>query len=161
MSKLSKRLSWKNIPVRIYTDGSHSPKSQNGGWGYVVVVNNHETQSNAGFVPDTTNNRMELLAILRCLLEVVRPQYPIEKVLIVTDSSSSVNVIQNVMAKKREGIDYFGYSNRDIVNQIVVTMMRLPNTELHWVKGHIGHRWNERADELAVDARVSLDLKKT
>jgi len=153
------KIRWSKIPIRIYTDGSHSSRTQNGRWAYCVVLNNRETLHNSGGVADTTNNRMELLAILKALLEIVAPMYPDEPVYIVTDSSNSVNIIQKVLEKKRTNTEFFGYANRDLVHQIALTLLRFPKVQLHWVKGHTGNRWNERADVLAGDARIEIELK--
>lgn len=142
----------------IYTDGSHSPSTGNGGWGYVVVRGEEEISTRHGYLPATTNNRMELLAILNALAH--EPHPPGRILYIISDSQVSVNVIKKVLAKRRDDIQITGYANRDIVNQIVLLALNR-NVCFHWIKGHAGHRWNERADELATSARAMLDGKTT
>lgn len=156
------KLKFDNEDLRIYTDGSHSPSTNNGGWGYCVVRGNTEIMCHSGAVPDTTNNRMELLAILNALLHVEDPIDLTRQTYILSDSQNSVNVILKVLAKRRDGIQlhHKSFANFDLVNQIVLTSL-YRRVHFSWLKGHSGHRWNGRADELAVDARVALDLKST
>lgn len=146
--------------IRVYTDGSHSPSTNNGGWGYCVVRNGQEILCHSGSVADTTNNRMELLAILNALLHVDDPIDLTKNLLIFSDSANSVNVIREVLAKRRDGIHvhHKRFANYDLVNQIVLLCLRR-RVIFNWLKGHAGHRWNGRADELAVNARIALDLK--
>lgn len=155
--------------VYIYTDGSYSPRSGNGGWGYVVVVGHDETLRHSGHMPaPTTNNRMELLAILYALLQVPEPLHYHDSTIIFTDSQSSIAGIEKVTEKMREGISLSigssrSYANMDLLNQIafVLIRQRKRTVTFRWVRGHNGTRWNELADRLATDARVALDLKNT
>lgn len=133
----------------VYTDGSCYPNPNgNGGWGYIVLANEEAVRTMKGSEKNTTNNRMELMAILRALESFEDG----EDVLIMSDSQYCVNSMMVWMRKWRRK-QFSGVKNTDLMKAIDNEMQRL-NVKAEWVRGHNGNKWNEAADSLAEEARV-------
>lgn len=140
--------------VRIYTDGACKGNPGPGGWGALLQLDGREKEL-CGGEPDTTNNRMELTAVIRALEALKRPC----AVDIYTDSQYVQKGISEwIVAWKRRGwktADKKPVKNVDLwleLDQLVGGH----SIEWHWVKGHAGHAENERADQLANQGIVSL-----
>lgn len=133
--------------IKIYTDGACSGNPGPGGWGALLIWNGHEKELFGG-EPDTTNNRMELLATIKAL-EAVKRDVPIE---LYTDSvyvQKGVNEwLEGWKAKGWKTASKKPVKNQDLWEELdqVLSSVRV---RFHWVKGHAGHPENERADELA------------
>lgn len=132
----------------IFTDGSAIPNPGPGGWGAVWVVDGEPVAQDHGHDPDTTNNRMELTAIIRGI-ELVPEGRP---VVLWTDSKLAVDTLTSWAAgwerrgwRRRSG----PIQNLDLVKQAWALVQARPEVELRWVKAHAGNRWNEYADALA------------
>lgn len=139
----------------VYTDGSASPNPGAGGWGAVRVENNFATAETCGGEPVTTNNRMELTAILKGL-QLIAPE---ENATLWTDSAYAMNAITRWgHSWRRNGwrTRTGDVKNRDLVERCMDALSERPGTQLKWVKGHNGNRWNERADSLANAGREKL-----
>lgn len=142
----------KNI-VRIYTDGACSGNPGPGGWGVLLLWNDHEKELYGGEA-ETTNNRMELLAAIKGL-EAVTKNVPIE---LYTDST----YVQKGVTEWMEGWKAKGWKtaskkpvkNKDLWQELDAVVSQ-KNVSFHWVKGHAGHPENERADTLACRGRDS------
>lgn len=142
----------KNI-VRIYTDGACSGNPGPGGWGVLLLWNDHEKELYGGEA-ETTNNRMELLAAIKGL-EAVTKNAPIE---LYTDST----YVQKGVTEWMEGWKAKGWKtaskkpvkNKDLWQELDAVVSQ-KNVSFHWVKGHAGHPENERADTLACRGRDS------
>lgn len=137
----------------VFTDGSASPNPGPGGWGVVHVVDGQVMAEACGGDPDTTNNRMELLAIQQAL-ELVPPG---TEVTIHTDSNLAVQTLNQWAAgwQKRGWKRKTGpVENLDLVRPLYEALQTRPEVSVVWIKAHVGHRWNEYADELANRGRT-------
>jgi len=133
--------------VDIYTDGACSGNPGPGGWGAILRSGGHEKEIWGGD-PATTNNRMELLAVIRALDLLKRPV----RARVHTDSQ----YVQKGISEWIHGWKARGWKtaakapvkNADLWRQLDESAAR-HQVEWLWVKGHAGHPENERADELA------------
>ncbi|KZK85173.1 Ribonuclease HI [Pseudovibrio sp. W64] len=133
--------------VETWTDGACSGNPGPGGWGVLLRFGEHEKEL-CGGEPDTTNNRMELMAAIQALDSLKRSC----AVDLYTDSSYVKNGITQWMHNwKRKG--WRTASNSPVKNadlwQLLDTAAQRHDVAWHWIKGHAGHEENERADELA------------
>ncbi|MGD9828115.1 MAG: ribonuclease HI [Hyphomicrobiaceae bacterium] len=140
--------------VTIFTDGACSGNPGPGGWGAVLLYGGHRKEI-SGAEPETTNNRMELMAAIAALETLKRP-CPVD---LFTDSAYLRNGITAWIAGwKRNGwrtADKKPVKNVDLWQRLEEA--RAPHqVEWHWLKGHAGHEENERADELARAAVKAL-----
>jgi ribonuclease HI len=123
----------------IYTDGSCTPNPGRGGWAYVIPRHGIEK---SGYVADTTNNRMELMAIREALKDPTDPQ---GTVVIYTDSQLCIYTITGKWKSKK---------NRDLILECRALIGDRKVT-FTWVRGHNGNKHNERCDFLANKAAWS------
>jgi ribonuclease HI len=136
-----------NSKVIMHTDGACRGNPGPGGWG-VVLDSSEQSKSLNGYDPDTTNNRMELMAVIEGLRALKRPC----DVELVTDSKYVMQGINAWMANwKRNG---WKTAARKPVKNIDLWQQLDEEVQRHvinwrWVKGHSGNPGNERADELA------------
>ncbi len=133
--------------VQIYTDGACRGNPGPGGWGALLRCGSRELELYGG-EPDTTNNRMELMAAIQALQALKRPCAAI----ITTDSTYVMKGITEWLPNwVRKGWRTAGNTpvkNADLWQQLVA--VQSPHrVEWRWVKGHAGHPGNERADRLA------------
>lgn len=140
--------------VYLFSDGACSGNPGPGGWG-VVLRYRHREKELAGAEPETTNNRMELMAVIRGLEALRRPM----AVCICTDSQYVMKGVTQWLANwKRRGwktADRQPVKNQDLWQRLEATMAP-HQVEWQWVRGHTGHPDNERADALAVAACRSI-----
>lgn len=133
--------------VEIYTDGACKGNPGVGGWGALLEYDGKKRELYGG-EPHTTNNRMELTAVIRALAALKRPC----KVRIHTDSQYVQQGISNwIRDWKRRGwktADRKPVKNLDLWRELD-ELAEKHEIEWVWVRGHAGHRGNERADELA------------
>jgi ribonuclease HI len=142
--------------VEIFSDGACKGNPGVGGWGALLRMNGTEKELFGG-EPNTTNNRMELTAVIQALTALTRPC----EVLIHTDS-------QYVMKGMMEWIDGWkakGWKTaakqpvkNDDLWKTLDKLVAMHDVDWRWVKGHSGHPENERADQLA-NRGVDLILK--
>lgn len=136
----------------IFTDGACSGNPGPGGWGCVRVMNDTFIGECHGFDPQTTNNRMELTA----LVNAYRLISPDDVVTLWSDSELAVKTM-NLWApswekqgwKRKTG----PIKNLDLVQELFVLVRRHPRVKIQWLHGHNGSRWNEYADVLATAHR--------
>ena len=136
----------------VFTDGSSVPNPGPGGWGAVYVVTGTIVAEDHGHDSQTTNNRMELTALIRGAALV--PEGAAATVY--TDSKLAVNTLTQWAAgwEKRGWKRKTGpVENVDLVKQAFYIFRRRPDLDLQWIKAHAGYRWNEYADALANAAR--------
>jgi ribonuclease HI len=140
--------------VLIYTDGACKGNPGPGGWGALLRVGAHEKELFGG-EPETTNNRMELVAVINALASLKRPC----SVEVYTDSQYVRNGITEWLAQwRRRGwktADRKPVKNVDLWQALEREASR-HEVQWHWVKGHAGHDGNERADQLANRGVASL-----
>lgn len=143
--------------VDVYTDGSCSGNPGPGGWAAVIIFGNIEKEISGGDVL-TTNNRMEMIAAIEALKQLKKPC----RVRLHSDSAYLVNAFTNgwIESWKKNG---WKNSTRQTVSNIDLWQQLDVLSEQHdieWikVKGHSGHKYNERCDALAVK---ETNLRKT
>ncbi|MEN8233423.1 MAG: ribonuclease H [Actinomycetota bacterium] len=132
----------------VFTDGGCTPNPGPGGWGAVYVVDGEIIEEAFGHDPDTTNNRMELTA----LIEGARLVPDDTPVTVYSDSNLAVRTINEWAAgwEKRGWKRKTGpVENLDLVRRSFTIYRKRPELELQWIKAHVGHTWNEYADRLA------------
>ena len=143
-----------NPLVIIYTDGGCSPNPGLGGWGAVLISPAHQTRKELyGSEPDTTNNRMELLAAIMALCELKKPC----QVELYTDSQYLKKAFTDGWLNKWQRNGWQTSNKKPVVNQdLWEELLRL--TAVHtvawkWVKGHASTVENNRCDQLVQRAR--------
>lgn len=141
--------------VEIYTDGACSGNPGKGGWGAVLVYGGKEKEL-SGAEKDTTNNRMELTAVIEALDALNQPC----NVVLTTDSKYVCDAINKgwVYSWKKNGwkkSDKKPALNVDLWEKLL-PLLEKHNVEFVWVKGHNGHPYNERCDTLAVSEYKNL-----
>ncbi len=143
--------------VEIFTDGACSGNPGPGGWGAVLRFGSHEKELSGG-EEDTTNNRMELTAVIKALSALKEPC----EVTLTTDSKYVCDAVnQNWVYSWQKN----GWKKADKKPALNVDLWEklLPLLERHkvnfvWVKGHAGHPENERCDRLAVEFYNNLKI---
>ena len=132
----------------VFTDGSSVPNPGPGGWGFVWVVNNEVFEARHGASPATTNNRMELQA----LIEAYKLLPEDGATTLYTDSRLCVDTITKWAPgwekkgwKKKSG----PIKNLELIQELLALYRAHPNCPLEWIAAHSGNRWNEYADSLA------------
>ena len=141
-------------PVEIHTDGACSGNPGPGGWGAVLRWGEHEKELSGG-EPQTTNNRMELMAAIASLEALKRPTQAV----VWTDSNYLRQGITSWIATwKRNG--WKNSQKQPVKNQDLWERLEAAQAPhrvtWRWLKGHAGHPLNERADELARAALKAL-----
>ena len=134
-------------PIYLYTDGASSGNPGPGGYGVVLKCAGREMEMSGGFSL-TTNNRMELLAVIKGL-EAIR--WSNAEVHVVSDSSYVVNAINKGWLENWQRKGFAKVKNPDLWLRLV-PLLRKHRVVFHWIKGHAGHPENERCDTLAVTA---------
>lgn len=139
--------------VALYTDGACSGNPGPGGFGYAVVINDVLIQKGSGGCASTTNNQMELRAVIEGLKVISN----VQSVVVYSDSSYVVNAFQKHWIdgwKRRNWVKSDGSPvlNRELWKQLLKEIARFKDVQFVWVKGHVGNKYNELCDRLAVNA---------
>jgi ribonuclease HI len=133
--------------VEIYTDGACSGNPGPGGWGAILRWNGHEKELSGGEA-ETTNNRMEMMAVIQAL-KAMKKHTTIH---LYTDSQYVKQGIEEWLegwkAKGWKTAGKKSVKNQDLWIEIDALIQK-HDVRLHWVRGHDGHPENERADALA------------
>ena len=132
----------------VFTDGSCDPNPGPGGWGFVWVEGGRIMAEKSGYEPSTTNNRMELTALIEAFSAL-----PLDaEVSVYSDSQLCVNTVNEWAAgwekrgwKRKSG----PIANLELVKQLYALAKARPGVRLRWIRAHDGTRWNEYADALA------------
>ena len=134
--------------IEIYTDGACSGNPGPGGWGVLLRYKGHEKEL-CGGEDETTNNRMEMMAVIQALESLTRDDV---KVHLYTDSKYVMDGVNQWLegwkAKGWKTAAKKPVKNQDLWQRIDGLISDY-NVTFFWVKGHAGHPDNERADELA------------
>ena len=137
--------------VEIFTDGACENNPGEGGWGAVLRYGK-AVKELSGYEEMTTNNRMELTAVIRALVALKEPC----KVTLTTDSRYVINGIVKGWAKSWRENGWKNAKRQAVANpdlwEELLPMLDIHEVEFVWVKGHAGHPENERCDQLAVAA---------
>ena len=141
--------------IVIYTDGAARGNPGPGGLGVVMIYGKHRRELSEGYRL-TTNNRMELLAVIRGLETLKRDDL---KVKIYTDSRYVSDAVNNGWVFGWEAKRFKKKKNVDLWQQFL-TLYRKYRVEFVWVKGHARIKENERCDELAVQASLGATLQE-
>lgn len=141
--------------IEIFTDGACSGNPGPGGWGAVLRYNGR-TKELSGGERNTTNNRMELTAVIKSLESLKEPC----RVTLTTDSKYVCDGINKgwAMSWQKNGwrkADKKPALNPDLWEQLL-NLLKIHTVEFTWVKGHAGHPENERCDRLAVEFYKNL-----
>lgn len=138
-----------NYEVNIYTDGAAKGNPGNGGYGIVMelVGTPHKKEFYEGF-RHTTNNRMELLAVIVGLEKLKQLNM---KVLVVSDSKYVIDSVDKKWVFGWEKKGFTGKKNPDLWRRFL-KIYRQHEVKFQWIKGHSNHVQNERCDQLAVYA---------
>ena len=139
--------------MELFTDGACSGNPGPGGWGVVLRYGDHERELHGG-EPATTNNKMELTAVIEGLAALTRPM---PQVRVFSDSTYVLKGISEWMRGwKRNGWLTSAkkpVKNADLWQRLDAEVQRHGEVTWNWVKGHNGHPENERADKLACQGR--------
>lgn len=133
--------------IFLYTDGASSGNPGLGGYGVILRCGSLEKEMSGGFAR-TTNNRMELLAVITGL-EAIKWQNA--KVEVYSDSKYVVDAVNEGWLENWEKKGWKKVKNPDLWQRFL-KVYRLHRVTFHWLKGHAGHPENERCDALAVAA---------
>lgn len=133
--------------IEIYTDGAASGNPGPGGYGVILRSGTHYKELSAGFRL-TTNNRMELLAVIVGLSAIKTPG---QDVMVVSDSKYVIDSVDKKWVFGWVKTGFKGKKNKDLWMRFL-NVYKLHNVKFTWIKGHNSHPENERCDQLAVAA---------
>ena len=140
--------------INIYTDGSSRGNPGPGGFGVILMYGSHRKEISKGF-RHTTNNRMELLAVITGLEAITKKELP---VVVYSDSQYVVKAIEEGWLKTWMRTNFKGgKKNKDLWTRYFHLSQKM-NVKLKWVKGHADNPFNNRCDELATAAADGKDL---
>ncbi|MGY4536645.1 ribonuclease HI [Mucilaginibacter sp. UYNi724] len=140
--------------IEIFTDGSSSGNPGPGGYGVIMRSGQHYKELSGGF-RKTTNNRMELLAVITGLEAIKSPN---QHVTIFSDSKYVIDAIEKRWVNGWVTKGFVGKKNKDLWMRYL-NIAKVHQVKFVWVRGHNGHPENERCDQLAVAAGKQKDLQ--
>lgn len=141
------------MQIHLYTDGAAKGNPGPGGYGIVLEAGPHRKELSGGF-RRTTNNRMELLAVIVGLEALKNPG---QQVRVVSDSKYVVDAINKGWLRSWNQKGFKGKKNIDLWKRLI-PMLQKHQVQFQWVKGHNDHPQNERCDRLAVAASEAQGL---
>ncbi len=133
--------------ITIYTDGAAKGNPGPGGYGTILRYGDREKELSQGFRM-TTNNRMELLAVIVGLEAIKKPKWNVK---VVSDSKYVVDAVSKGWLDGWVKKGFKGKKNQDLWERYLKAAAS-HNVHFEWIKGHAGHPENERCDQLAVEA---------
>jgi ribonuclease HI len=139
--------------IKVFTDGAAQGNPGPGGYGVVMQYASHEKEFSEGFRL-TTNNRMELLAVIVGLEAIKKDGIPVT---VFSDSKYVVDAVEQGWLWNWEKKNFAKKANPDLWKRFI-PLYKKYNPKFKWIKGHAGHPENERCDELAVKAAESPNL---
>jgi ribonuclease HI len=140
--------------ITIYTDGASRGNPGPGGYGVVLKYKQHRKELSEGF-RKTTNNRMELLAVIAGLEAIKEPGH---EVMVFSDSQYVVDAIEKGWVFNWVKTGFKGKKNEDLWRRFL-QVYKKHNVKLKWLRGHAGDIENECCDRLAVAAAMQTGLK--
>jgi len=142
------------MAIKIYTDGSAKGNPGKGGYGIVMLFQEHRKEISQGFRL-TTNNRMELLAVIVGLESIKKLN---EQVIVFSDSKYVIDAVEKRWVFSWEKTNFSKKKNSDLWIRFL-KIYRKHLISFTWVKGHANNIENERCDFLAVESSEKSDLK--
>ncbi len=139
--------------INIYTDGSARGNPGPGGWAALLRSGSHYKEISGGF-RCTTNNRMELFAVISALEAIKKRE---AEITVWSDSSYVCDAVNKGWLFDWEKKEFAKKKNRDLWERFL-KIFRKHKVKFIWVKGHNGHPENERCDKLAVEASFGSNL---
>jgi len=139
--------------ITLYTDGAAKGNPGPGGYGAVLKFGQHRKELSEGFRL-TTNNRMELLAVIAGLEAIKSKEH---KIKVYSDSKYVVDAINKGWLTNWQKKDFKGKKNIDLWQRLIPLLNKY-DVLFNWVKGHAGIPENERCDQLAVEAAEGSNL---
>jgi ribonuclease HI len=142
-----------NKVIEIFTDGSSLGNPGPGGWGTVIIANGKFLGQFGGYESHTTNNRMELMAVIGAL-KYINEEHKNEEIIIHADSAYVLGGVTSWIANWEKN-GWRTANKKEVMNQDLwkelIALIRVFDGKLKWqkVKGHSGHVYNDRADEVA------------
>ncbi|WP_258103716.1 ribonuclease HI [Marinoscillum sp. MHG1-6] len=140
--------------IKIFTDGSAKGNPGPGGYGVILDYQGKRKEMSEGFRL-TTNNRMELLAVIKGLEAIKKPGW---EVLVYSDSKYVVDAVEKGWLAGWVTKNFKGKKNSDLWKRYLKVAEK-HKVKFNWIKGHAGHPENERCDRLAVEAGEGVNLK--
>jgi ribonuclease HI len=141
------------MKIKLYTDGSAKGNPGRGGYGLVLISGKHYKEISQGF-RYTTNNRMELLAVIVGLEHLKSKKCD---VLVFSDSKYVVDSVEKKWVFQWVKKGFKGKKNADLWKRFLLIYQK-HNVSFQWVKGHAGHPENEKCDQLAFEASDYKEL---
>jgi len=141
--------------ITIFTDGAAKGNPGPGGYGVVLISGKHRLEKSEGFRL-TTNNRMELLAVITGLEALKKPG---SNVTVYTDSKYVADAVEKGWLFRWESKSFRKIKNPDLWIRFL-NIYRKHNVKFLWIKGHSGHPENEICDRMAVEASCKKDLQE-
>ncbi|MBW7839697.1 MAG: ribonuclease HI [Chitinophagaceae bacterium] len=141
--------------ITIYTDGAARGNPGPGGYGIVMMYGPHRKELSEGYRL-TTNNRMELLAVIKALESVKNPEIEID---LFTDSKYVVDAISKGWLNKWINTNFKGGKKNADLWKHYYQLSKKFKIKFHWVKGHAENIYNNRCDQLATEAADGTKLK--
>lgn len=139
--------------IEIFTDGGSSGNPGPGGYGAILRSGPYYKELSGGY-RKTTNNRMELMAVIKALEALKKAG---QQITIYSDSKYVIDAIEKRWLQGWVAKGFAGKKNKDLWMRYL-ELSRIHQIRLVWVKGHAGHPENERCDRLAVAAYGQKDL---
>ena len=141
------------MSITIYTDGSAKGNPGNGGYGVVLMSGEYRKELSRGFKL-TTNNRMELLAVIVAIESVNKEG---SEITIFSDSKYVIDAVEKKWVFGWEKKNFYKKKNHDLWIRFL-KIYRKQKVSFVWIKGHANNKENERCDFLAVQAAESKNL---
>lgn len=140
--------------ITIYTDGASRGNPGPGGYGVILMTGQLRKELSAGY-RRTTNNRMELMAVIAGLEALKKPGM---QVAVYSDSKYVVDAVEKGWLKKWIATRFSGGKKNQDLWMRYHRLAQQHQVRFHWVKGHASNPYNNRCDELATAAADSADL---
>ena len=141
------------MKINLYTDGSAKGNPGKGGLGIILIAGKYYKEISQGF-RYTTNNRMELLAVIVGLEKLNKNDSQVQ---VFSDSKYVVDAVDKKWVFSWEKKNFKGRKNSDLWKRFLI-VYRKHKVSFTWVKGHAGHTENEKCDILAVEASENEQL---
>jgi len=141
--------------ITVYTDGASRGNPGPGGYGVVLMSGKHRKELSDGY-SHTTNNRMELLAVIKALEAL---KIPGSEVTVITDSKYVADAVGKGWVFNWFKKGFKGKKNADLWMKFL-DIYKKHKVTIKWIKGHNNNPFNERCDRLAVEASLQDDLKE-